>query len=187
MIRGDYGGAEWLKIEEILVTKYPFLRRRAVNGSIDAEAKYPLMCLEIPYGWYPLFYQMCNDIKAVLEKEGAGALEDFYFIQVKEKYNQLRCYHTGSKEVDEIVDKYSYLSRYVCTQCGKPATFETSGYFASFCNDCWKDIVRHEAGEWLDFSNTFTVSGFCNGQHYKNEISVKDEWTRYIKGWEAVN
>ena len=42
-----------------------------------------------------------------LEKEGAKALEDFYFLQVKEKYNELRCYHTGSKEIEEIIDKYS--------------------------------------------------------------------------------
>jgi hypothetical protein len=145
-----------------------------------------MISLEIPDGWYPLFFQMCNDIKAVLEKEGAKALEDFYFFQVKEKYNQLRCYHTGSKEIDDIISKYSYISRYVCTECRKPAIFETSVYLTSFCNDCWKDKARHEAGEWLEFSDTFTVSGYRNGQHYKNEVSVKDEWNRYLESINGV-
>lgn len=180
MIRGDYDEAAWRKIEELIVTKYPFLRRRTFDGTVDLEAKWPMMCLEIPDGWYPLFYQMCNDIKAALEKEGAKALEDFYFLQVKEKYNELRCYHTGSKEVDDIISKYAYISRYVCTHCGKSATFETSSYLASFCDDCWKDNFRHESGEWLEFSDTFTISGYSNGQHYKKEISVKDEWSRYL-------
>lgn len=175
-----YDEAALQRIEEVIVTKYPFLRRRALDGSIDISSKWSLMSLEIPAGWYPLFYQMCDDIKAALEKEGAKALEDFYFLQVKEKYNELRCYHTGSPEIEEIISKYAHTSRYVCTVCGKPATFETSGYLASFCDDCWKDNFRHEAGEWLEFSDTFTVSGYRNGQHYKNEISVKDEWNRYL-------
>jgi hypothetical protein len=187
MTCSDYDVASWCQIEEIVVAKYPFLRRRAFDGSIDTESECPMMSLEIPYGWYPLFYQMCNDIKAALEKECVKALEDFYFFQVKEKYNQLRCYHTGSSEIEDIVSKYSYISRYVCTQCGKPAAFETSDYLASFCDDCWKDLARHEAGEWLKFSDTFTVSGYRKGKHYKNEISVKNEWRRYTKNWEAAN
>ena len=63
----------------------------------------------------------------------------------------------------------------------KPATFETSGYYASFCDDCWKDNFRHEDGEWLEFSDNFIVSSYSNGHHYENEISVKDEWDRYLK------
>jgi hypothetical protein len=173
---------EWrLAFEKAALKQYPFLRLRDIDGNIDSSSEPTIVLLELPDGWIPLFFQMCNDIKAALEKEGAKALEDFYFLQVKEKYNQFRCYHTGSKEIDEIIDKYSYISRYVCTRCGKPATFETSGYFASFCDDCWKDIARHKAGEWLEFSDTFTVSSYSNGKHYKTNISVKAEWDRYLK------
>lgn len=179
MLYGDL--AVRLAFEKAAVEKYSFLRVRDIDGSPDMNAEHPMIFLEIPDGWIPLFLLMCEDIKAALEKEGAKALEDFYFFQIKEKYNSLRCYHTGSKEIDEIIDKYSYISRYVCTQCGKPATFETNGYYASFCDDCWKDNFRHEDGEWLEFSDTFTVSSYSNGQHYKNEISVKDEWDRYLK------
>lgn len=175
-----------LVFEKAVINQYPFLRARNTKGSLDTDTKWPMIFLEIPDGWLPLFFQMCNDIKAALEKEGAKAIEDFYFLQVKEKYNQLRCYHTGSKVIDEIITKYSYISRYVCTVCRKPATFETSDYLASFCDDCGKDKTRHELGEWLEFSDTFTVSGYSNGQHYKKEISVKDEWCRYLRSLEGV-
>ena len=183
----NYDLAKRLAFEMAAVEKYPFLRVRDIDGSPDMTAEYPLVGLEVPDGWIPLFLMMCEDIKAALEKEGAKALEDFYFLQVKEKYNSLRCYHTGSKEIDEIIDKYSYISRYVCTRCGKQATFETDGYIASFCDDCWKDIARHETGEWLEFSDTFTISGYGKGQHYKKEISIKDEWNRYLSSLGGID
>ena len=173
--------AKELAFERAVVEKYPFLRQRDIDGTVDMDAKYPLMYLEIPCGWLPLFLLMCGDIKTALEKEGAKAMEDFYFFQVKEKYNRLTCYHTGSREIVDIIEKYGHISRFVCTKCGKPATFETDRYIASFCDDCWKDRYRHEDGEWLEFSDTFTISGYRNGQYYRNEISTKDEWNRYLK------
>ena len=93
---------ERIEEEKQIVAEYPFLRLRDIDGSIDTESKFPMMGLEIPDGWYKLFFQMCSDIKPILEKE--GVLDDFYFLQVKEKFNTLRCYHSGvPKEVDDII------------------------------------------------------------------------------------
>lgn len=171
--------AERLAEETAVVTKYPFLRIRDIDGMVDTNAEFPMIHLEIPSGWYKLFFQMCDDITAVLEKYRTA--EEFYFLQVKEKYNQLRCYYSnGSSEVEEIIRKYGHISRYVCTICGKQATFETSNYIASFCDDCWKDLVRHENGSWIKFADTYEVACFKNGESHKRIISVKDEWTRYL-------
>ena len=175
---------DWVldKIEEEkqIVAEYPFLRLRDIDGTIDTESKFPMMGLEIPDGWYKLFFQMCSDIKPILEKE--GVLDDFYFLQVKEKYDTLRCYHSGApKEVDDIIMKYEAMAYYVCTQCGKPATCMTTGYLASFCDDCWKDLVRHQEVVCVKFKPEFEISGFSNGEHYERTISFEDEWNRYIK------
>ena len=121
--------------EKQIVAKYPFLRLRNIDGTIDTESEFPMIGLDIPQGWNKLFFQMCSDLKPVLERE--GNLQTFYFIQVKEKYNTLRCYHSGcSQEIQNILDKYEQMAYYVCTVCGKPAICETQGYFASLCDNC---------------------------------------------------
>lgn len=120
--------------------EYPFLIPRDIEGKRDEEFDYEYLGLEIPIGWHRLFLQMCGDIKPVLEK--ANMLDDFYFLQVKEKYNRLECYHNGApKEVDDIIAKYEMMAGYICAKCGRPATCETTGYIASFCDDCL-DLLR---------------------------------------------
>ena len=179
----EYRDWEYDKIEEEkqIITEYPFLRVRDIDGSIDTKSKFPMMGLEIPDGWYKLFFKMCSDIKPILEKE--GAIDNFYFLQVKEKYNELVCYSNGatSFDVEQILQKYRYLSRFVCTKCGKPATYEATGYLESFCEDCWKDIKRHQNVNRLEFIPTYEVVGFKNGKSYSRTVNVEDEWNRYVK------
>ena len=161
--------------------EYPFLIPRDIEGNRDEGFDYECLGLEIPNGWYKLFLQMCSDIKPILEKE--GVMDDFYFLQCKEKYNELACYSNGaaSLEVEHILQKYKYLSHFICTKCGKPAEYETTGYLASYCYDCWKDFVRHQKVNQLEFIDTYEVVGFTNGKSYSRIVNVEDEWNRYVK------
>ena len=172
-----------LKRVKELLEKYPFLRTHESNfdeiSEEDEDYSY-LLGLEIPQGWYRLFLQMCEDIKQPLIS--ANCLNDFRFLQVKEKYNMMRCYHNGApEEVESILRKYEMMARYVCTICGRPAEYETSGYIASFCNDCWKDFARHEKGEFIKFHPYYEVSTYENGVSCKEKISFENEWNRYLK------
>ena len=183
MEMNEYKAWERDKIEEEkqIVAEYPFLRIRDIDGTVDTESKFPMMGLEIPNGWYQLFFQMCDDIKPLLEKE--GVLDDFYFIQCKEKYNELTCYSNGaaSLEVEQVLQKYRYISRYVCTECGKPAVYETRDYIASLCEYCWKSKFRHEYCNILEFVSTYEIIGFKDGKGYCRSVNVNDEWNRYLK------
>ena len=135
--------------EKLIVEKYPFLQIRDIDGTVDVESKYPMIPLEIPNGWYNLFFQLCDDIKPILEKE--GVLNDYYFIQVKEKYNLLRCYPSKSiKEVDEILAEYENAARYICCECGASAVYEAQDYLASYCENHWKDKAIHKKCKRLD-------------------------------------
>jgi hypothetical protein len=168
--------------------EYPFLIPRDIDGNRDEDFDYTYLNLEIPVGWTMLFLQMCSDIKPLLEKE--GVMDSFYFIQCKEKYNSLRCYSNGaaSQEVEDIIEKYEHMAYYVCTVCGKPATCVSTGYWASFCDDCWKDYFRHEHIDWIEFKPYYRVTGFAKGEHYDKTISFEDEWNRYLKenGYDAI-
>ena len=161
--------------ENELIAKYPFLRARNFDGSINTDSDFPMLCLEIPNGWHKLFYQLCNDIKDLVP-------EDFYFLQVKEKFNYMRCYTSNStSEVDAIIAKYENMAPYICTVCGRPATFKTANYIASFCDNCWKDLARHEEGRWITFKPYYCV-GYLSEEDFKEEqVSFQDEWNRYIQ------
>lgn len=170
--------------EEIkrLVERYPYLLPRNVwTDEVPEDYDYTyIKGLEIPGGWLKLFLQMCEDIRQPLID--ANYLDKFRFSQIKEKYNRLECYNFGAPEkVQEIIDKYSVMASYVCTRCGRPATCETQGHVASFCDDCWKDIARHQPIEWIKFKPYYKVIGFAKGERYEKTISFEDEWNRYVK------
>lgn len=137
--------ADKIQEEKLIVEKYPFLHIRDIDGNIDTESKFPMIPLEIPDGWYKLFFQMCDDIKPILEKE--GSTYDFRFIQVKEKYNRLICYYYDAPDaVEETIAKYREMAHLICTKCGNIATYVTKGYIASYCEDCFKNIKHRKKG-----------------------------------------
>ena len=166
-----------------LVERYPFLLPRNVfTGEVCDDYDYTYITgLEIPSGWNQVFLQMCEDIRQPLID--ADYLNEFRFCQVKEKYNTLRCYHFGAPDVVcDIINKYEMMAYYICTKCGKPATYETQGYYESFCTDCWKDYARHRRVEPIHFKDYFEITTYSDGKLTDSEISFKDEWERYLKG-----
>jgi hypothetical protein len=173
--------------EKQILEKYPFLAERTLDGEIDTEAEFPMICLEIPNGWYRLFYQMCDDIKPILERE--GLMDKFYFAQVKEKFNQLRCYaNIDVPEVDEIIAKYEFLATNVCVRCGAPAEYETTGYIASICGDCRNGYFQAQKCNDLEIQTSYISSFFANKKSLKLidvEISFEEEWQRYLDKYYA--
>ena len=184
-LSNEYKDWERDKIEEEreIVSKYPFLQARNIDGTIDTYSKFPMMDLEIPDGWYKLFFQMCDDLKEVLIEE--GYLDTFYFVQIKEKYNRLECYsgHFETDKILQVLRKYEYLSQFVCTRCGKPATKETvQGYIESFCDDCWKDKCKHHTIRDIKFDTEFQIYTFGRATGaVTTTINISDEWHRYLK------
>lgn len=147
-----------------LVERYPYLLPYNVwTGNVQENYDYSYTFpLEIPDGWMKLFLQMCEDIRQPLID--AGRIDDFRFLQVKEKYNHLTvCFNDAPDKVCEIINKYSAMSRYVCTRCGKPAIYETLGYIASYCEYCWKDVARHKTVNRLDPTDNLR-GGVKNGR-----------------------
>lgn len=168
--------------EKLIVEKYPFLHIRNIDGTIDINAKFPMINPEIPNGWYELFFQFCDDLKEVLIEE--GYLDTFYFVQIKEKYNRLECYsgHFETDKISQVLRKYEYLSQFVCTECGSPATKVTTGYIASICDDCWKDKYRHRKVEDIEFNTKFEIISFGRSTGtVKTIVDVSDEWNRYLE------
>lgn len=97
---------------------------------------------ELPDGWKIAFCpQIWDELKAILEK--ANYVNEFRFSQIKEKFGQLRLYHSGVPEsiFEELMaweSKYESLSETVCINCGKPMQYMTLGWITFVCEDCAK-------------------------------------------------
>lgn len=128
---------------------------------------------ELPIGWIKLFLQMCEDIRQPLID--ADYLDRFRFSQIKEKYNTMCCYNFGAPEtVYDIVTKYEYMSQFVCQKCGRPATKETRGWLASFCDTCYQD----NDVESIEFNPIIRILGYKNGEKYERTLDCSKEWRR---------
>lgn len=110
-----------LKTRKKLADYYRFLRPRDTSGALLNRESYPLIGIDnIPWGWYDLFFEMCDEIKDELEH--LNALDDFYFIQVKEKQGGLVCEPALHLPIiDNIIQRYEKKSRETCVDCGEPA------------------------------------------------------------------
>ncbi len=127
----------------------------------------------LPDGWRLLAIMMCDEIKKEFSKYDKKYIENYHFIEVKEKYgmititdsgipNEIYNHKTNTCRVWDIIHKYSILSLNVCSVCGKPDVPTTNGYIIPLCNDCydkyynsketWEDISKeqspHRMGEW---------------------------------------
>lgn len=173
--------ADRIKEEKQILEKYPFLRARTVDTTLE----FLMMELEIPNGWMRLFYQMCDDIKPIIEDQGLMA--NFYLIQVKEKFNQLRCYASiDVPEIDEIIAKYELMATNVCVRCGAPAEYETTGYIASICGDCRNGYFQEQRCNDLEIRTSYNVSHFKGEIVVSEEVSFKEEWERYLDNYYAM-
>ena len=88
--------------------------------------------LDIGDGWYPMFHQLCRDIRA------AGATEEFAFLQVKEKFGGLRAYYSnGNKAIGELVSAAENASYTICECCGSTENVTSEGsWITTLCGNC---------------------------------------------------
>lgn len=81
---------------KFVINKYPFL----YNGK---NYEWTWRDQVIP-SYLARFELMCNDIKKACEE---NQINDLYFIEVKEKYNQMRIYtNTYYDVIENIIDSY---------------------------------------------------------------------------------
>jgi len=94
-------------------------------------------------GWFELIYNLCRDIKPHYDKLPYRQKEDFFIIQVKEKYGGLSFYtsHLISKEVSDLIDKAEYASYHICEICGKEGSLSVrSGWYKTLCEEHRKEF-----------------------------------------------
>ncbi len=105
----------------------------------NLDMKKTAMCwsLDVEDGWYQLIYDTCQKIKLLVK-------DDFRFVQVKEKFGELRMYsNCANDEVEKIIDEATKKSITICEECGEEGKLrEDQGHwFRTRCDKCWAKIV----------------------------------------------
>lgn len=176
------------KVIKEICKEFPFLIPKN-----DPSYDYTFLQLEIPAGWYNLFLQMCEDIKPVLEKH--GLIDVFEFEQVKEKWGGLRCYYSlgfnydnYSEEIQDILYKYEYMAKLVCTRCGDIATYTAySGWISPYCDKCINSLEYLTEDALIEIKPKFSIIFYefaandIDGKKNRvgKTLSFEDEWNRY--------
>jgi hypothetical protein len=185
-------GKNTLTIDERkqLIEKYPYLIPRTMyNGEVHPDYDYNHIVGEwdLPKGWFELFLQCCEDIYKPLED--AGCLDSFRFLQVKEKFGQMRLYHCdASEEACDIISKYEFLSEQVCCVCGKHAVATTRGWICPYCDEHIKTYTdRGEIVDSLEIETDYHRVRYSGDETQESVIDCSDEWNRYLKRIECVD
>lgn len=136
-----------------LCKRYPFLipRNRWTDKKMwDKTDKYfmPYSYTELdamPDGWQHAFgIKMCEEIRGELIK--CNYLDKYRIVDIKEKFGELRWYDNGApagSAIQEIINKYTELSRHICMMCGRSAEIASEDYWLyTLCDKCKEKINR---------------------------------------------
>jgi len=132
----------------------------------------------IDYGWRKAFSkEMLKEIKQAgkVSRKRIGKhlswKKMLMWEQIKEKYGTLRLYASATEEIENVLSKYEYLSRFYCINCGKPTKYITHGWIEYLCEDCFrKDLNRYN--EMSEDELNKAMSDSNNILSRKNDITI---------------
>lgn len=115
-----------------LLVEYPFLKMSEDGLLTWLDAFEP--------GWQKAFgINFCEELKEALIKD--DKLNEFEFVEIKEKYGMLDIFAKGFGDYSEkVISKYEELSQFYCALCGKPARYVYTMYIYPVCEECVKSF-----------------------------------------------
>ena len=87
---------------------------------------------------------MCEEVNNELMTWLQEDRKRFRITDIKEKWAHL-CFYTNliSPHLNQIIGKYSLISRFTCIHCGKPARWITRGWYMPYCQECADEQMQH--------------------------------------------
>ena len=121
-------------------------------------------------GWRKRFgIQFCKELKqAILKSGGKKYMKEFRITQIKEKWGEFQCYvNRYSPEVTRVIEKYGYISKYVCVTCGEDAVKKSLGWICPYCE---VHLPKNQNWLWID-----PVYGWSHGTHKEENEKILKE------------
>lgn len=103
--------------------------------------------IEVPMGWNDIIDKLCKDIEAYAKTMD---IEDkIEFVQIKEKYGELRAYYSmfikdaaAEDTIETLFANANEEARHTCVRCGGKATVRTVNYISPWCDACAPKRVK---------------------------------------------
>ena len=144
-----------------LVKRYPWIAIVDWHRNKVKDYSYTMYDF-VPIGWKRAFGKiMLEEYREVLIRN--HYLNDFQWMEVKEKYGTLRLYSNGApREVLKLESKYDYISGFFCISCGRiNSPVLTDGWVEPLCEDCYnKRIVKQRRWHEKNCKGTFTYTPY---------------------------
>jgi hypothetical protein len=121
-----------------LCMKYPILTP-SYDSTIQSDYQYEYTVLDdMPNGWRIAFgEQWAADIQNAVYKLTFEELGKTWITEIKEKYGQLTTYFSYySKDICEVIDKYTELSKNTCIVCGADVSRSSVMRDYPLCKKC---------------------------------------------------
>lgn len=184
---------KWVKMRnKNLLKLHPYLLPRNVwTGKVVKGYDYTWTDYDcISKGWKIGFGKfLLEDLrKACLN---TNFLNKLRFSEIKEKYGTLRLYNFGApQEVHDVIQKYEFISQYICYFCGSPeATIVNDyGWYLPICKHCWEKENKQRVSKGLSISpwenvadladvglpNSYTISQYFAGETSRTTYDISE-------------
>lgn len=107
---------------------------------IDKDGNFCCFPMEWGDGWLVRFYDMCIEINKELKKY---SIDDFQWLQLKEKFGSARCYYGGvpkNSNIENIIDDFEKSTEYICEICGgKGEVRNDMGWLRCLCDKHYEE------------------------------------------------
>ena len=92
-------------------------------------------------GWFKIWVELIDRLKDL-------NLEEFKFIQIKEKFGKLRVYYDSldkdTNKINKIIAWAERKSAKTCEVCGNPGKLEDDGWLRTICKECRDKKLKKE-------------------------------------------
>ena len=187
------------KMKELL-EKYPFLVYRNVfsNEKCFDEKK----DLEINYykewdgyGWEGIWKKYLEKLFELYDNKWSEETKKYFqFLEIKEKYGQLRIYTSFTDTEEDLESKAEMLSEWTCMKCGKQPRDSRGrhiiwrGWAGNYCKDCAKKENKENYKSWKQVKkDLFEIHSFSkekerfiffddDGNGWLKKVRVEEVW-----------
>lgn len=140
-----------------LLDKYPFLKYRNIFSdelcykTDEENLKHNYYVYWNGSGWEKLWKKYLEKLFWVYDNKWTDKeKEAFRFMEIKEKFGELRIYTSFEDSRYELETKASMLSKWTCQKCGKEPRnekgqriiWQTRGWITNFCKECAETYLK---------------------------------------------
>lgn len=104
-------------------------------GGEDTRCSLSHFGFETVDGWFRIIYELSAELEELIKRLRSDERNDYYAVQVKEKFGTLRFYmNMETEEMSRAIREAEGRSASACEVCGWPGTLRGGGWLKTLCD-----------------------------------------------------